>query len=635
MDVHAAPGASIEAAAAQAGHDTLVNLYPYLQSMFDQALAADLRNIAPGPAQAGTAVGAAVAQEILAARAHDGSQLDAVGQQVNYVYGQQPGEWRPDPLHPDATPLTPDWGQVTPFAVQSATQFGAPPPPSLTSQEYADAYEEVKTQGGDGVHTPTNRTAEQTQIGLFWGYDAQPGLCAPIRLYNQIAETLAIQEGNTEITNARFFALINLAMGDASITCWNDKFRYNFWRPVMAIRENDPGTGPTGQGSGNPYLVGQGDATWQPLGAPADNGGGTNFTPPFPSYTSGHATFGGALFGVMRDFFGTDNIQFTVVSDEFNTITVDQNGIPRPLQPRSFDNFSQAAEENGQSRIYLGIHFSFDKVQGIKSGTEIADYVYANYLKPIAHHQQAPASPTGLVGRTLVVSGTPGNDLIAVTPSGSNLVVFRNGQIVGTYPMTAVQYIIIDGGAGSDLIKIDPTIKIDAAIYGGTGNDVLRGGGGTNRIFGGAGNDILMGGPGNNFMFGGDGNDTLMAGTGNSIMVGGDGNDLLIAFGGNNIMIGGNGSDLLIGAGGHNLEIAGSTIYDNNIFALTALMAEWASGVPLAMCVNHLENGGGKNGPYMLIPGQTMFDDQSPDLLLELAAMSWAMADKKDQVYRL
>src|SRR5262249_49058969 len=201
-------------------------------------------------------------------------------------YGQLPGEWRADPLHPNATPLTPDWGLVAPFAIKSATQFGAPLPPSITSKEYADAYEEVKALGGDGVHTPTIRTQDQTDIGIFWGYDAQPGLCAPVRFYNQIAEVISKQEGLTEIQNARFFALINVAMADAAITVWNDKYRYNFWRPVTAIRENDLGTGPSLLGSGNPFLVGQGDPTWQPLGAPADNHNGTNFTPPFPSYTS-------------------------------------------------------------------------------------------------------------------------------------------------------------------------------------------------------------------------------------------------------------------------------------------------------------------------------------------------------------
>jgi hypothetical protein len=150
-------------------------------------------------------------------------------------------------------------------------------------------------------------------------------------------------------------------------------------------------------GSGNPYLVGQGDPNWQPLGAPADNHNGTNFTPPFPSYTSGHAGFGGALFEIMKDFFGKDQIHFTIVSDEFNTITIDQNGQPRPLLPRSFDSFSQAAEENGQSRIYLGIHWQFDKVQGIKTGDGIADYVFAHsMLMRSTPSQTNPNGNTGL-----------------------------------------------------------------------------------------------------------------------------------------------------------------------------------------------------------------------------------------------
>jgi hypothetical protein len=388
-DVKASKGASIDAAAAQAAHDTLAWLYPYLTSMFDQALATDLQKIAPARAKQGAAVGAAVASEIIAARTNDGSQIDAVGQPVNWTYGQQPGQWRPDPQHPNAAPLTPDWGQVKPFGVQSASQFSAPPPPPITSKAYADAYMEVKNYGGDGIHTPTLRTAEQTNIGIFWGYDGTPGLCAPVRLYNQIAETLAVQEHLNEVDQARFFALENLAMADAGITCWNDKFRtnYDLWRPVTAIRENDPGTGPTGLGSGNPYLVGQGDPNWQPLGAPADNGSGTNFTPPFPSYTSGHATFGGALFQMMRDFFGTDKVHFTVKSDEFNTITVDQNGNPRPFMTRTFNRFSDAAEENGQSRIYLGVHFSFDKTNGIASGDHIADYIFKHSLRPV---QQEP-----------------------------------------------------------------------------------------------------------------------------------------------------------------------------------------------------------------------------------------------------
>jgi hypothetical protein len=373
VQVAAPKDASVDAAVAQSAHDTLVSLYPDQQPYFDSELASSLQGIPTGPAVEGVAVGAAVARYVIAARTNDGSQIDAPGQPENYVYRQLPGQWRPDPLHPTAQPLTPDWGQVKPFAVQSVTQFAPPPPPALDSKAYAAAYLEVKALG---AQDSTVRTPEQTDIGFFWGYDAQPGLCAPVRFYNQIAEVLAQQQGNSEVDNARFFALVNIAMADAAITCWDAKYSDDFWRPIAAIRENDPGTGPTGLGSGNPYLVGQGDPTWSPVGAPAHDGG-TDFTPPFPSYTSGHATIGGALFKMMEDYFGKDHIHFTITTDESNTIT------NTPLGPRSYDSFSQAAGENALSRIYLGIHFHFDATNGIRCGDQIADYVFEHTLLPL------------------------------------------------------------------------------------------------------------------------------------------------------------------------------------------------------------------------------------------------------------
>jgi PAP2 superfamily len=376
--VTAAPGASIDAAVAQAAHDTLVAIFPNQQSFFDSELASSLAGIAMTPAVDGVAVGQAVASAILNARANDGSQQDAVGQPVNYTFGQMPGDWRPDPLHPNQIPLTPDWGSVTPFAIASASQFVPPPPPKLTSLAYATAYEEVKALGSANS---TIRTPEQTDIGFFWGYDGQPTVCAPIRLYNQIAEVIAAQTHNGEVANARFFALTNIAMADAGIVSWDTKYLDNFWRPITAIRENDPGTGPSGLGSGNPFLVGQGDPNWAYVGAPAHSGG-TNFTPPFPAYTSGHATIGGALFKMMEDFYGTDKMRFTVTTDEFNTFT------EAAISPRSYTSFSQASGENALSRIYLGIHYHFDAAEGIRSGDQIADYIFQHSLLPL--HGGAP-----------------------------------------------------------------------------------------------------------------------------------------------------------------------------------------------------------------------------------------------------
>ncbi len=373
--------ASLDAAVAQAAHDTAVELYPSQAATFDAALAHDLGRIPDGRAKAeGIAAGKAAAVTCLAARDGDGSELSAPGAPNDYVFGTMPGEWRSDPLHADATPLGPHWGVVKPFAMTSPSQFRAPPPPALDSAEYAAAFDEVKSIGGDGVTTPTTRTLEQTIAGIFWGYDAQPSLCAPVVLYNEIVVQIARARGNSVGENARLLALVNVAMADAGIAAWETKYFYEFWRPVTAIREADAGTGPSGLGDGNAATTG--DPAWSPLGAPADNSANTNFTPPFPAYVSGHATFGGAVFETLRDFYGTDAIAFTFVSDEFNGVTTDQNGTVRPLLPRTFATLSQAEDENGQSRIYLGIHWRFDKDEGIRMGRQIADLVFATLFRP-------------------------------------------------------------------------------------------------------------------------------------------------------------------------------------------------------------------------------------------------------------
>ena len=127
-------------------------------------------------------------------------------------------------------------------------------------------------------------------------------------------------------------------MADAGIAIWESKYYYELWRPVTGIREADPGTGPTGIGDGNPRPAAIRPS--RPLGAPASNLTGPNFTPPFPAYPSGHAGFGGALFQTLRNFYGTDDIPFTFVSDEFNGVTVDNEGNVRPLLPRSFASLS-------------------------------------------------------------------------------------------------------------------------------------------------------------------------------------------------------------------------------------------------------------------------------------------------------
>ncbi len=163
-------------------------------------------------------------------------------------------------------------------------------------------------------------------------------------------------------------------MADAGVASCESKYFHKVWRPVTGIREADEGSGASGLGDGNPDT--RGDPTFSPLGAPASNLTGPNFTPPFPAYPSGHATFGGALFQTLRRFYGRDDIAFSFVSDELNGVTRDNAGNVRPLVTRRFASLSQAEEENGQSRIYLGIHWSFDKTAGIAQGRAVADTVF-------------------------------------------------------------------------------------------------------------------------------------------------------------------------------------------------------------------------------------------------------------------
>ncbi|WP_323142788.1 vanadium-dependent haloperoxidase [Massilia phyllosphaerae] len=266
---------------------------------------------------------------------------------------------------------------MKPFVVPSVVPFRAPPPPPLTSPAYTSAFNEVKQLGGDGVTTPTRRTLEQTRIGIFWGYDDAAWLDSPIRMYNQIALQIVLTRTRDPLEVARDLGLVNVAMADSTIAAWDARYHYRFWRPVHAVREADPGTGPTGKGDGNPDT--RADPNWTPLGAPASNMVGPDYTPPFPTYPSGHAATGGSVFGTLRKLYG-DGVPFTFVSDEWNGITRDNDGWVRPKLPRSYGSFSQAEEEAGQSRIYLGVHFQFDKVQGVLVGRQVADEVFRRGL---------------------------------------------------------------------------------------------------------------------------------------------------------------------------------------------------------------------------------------------------------------
>jgi hypothetical protein len=379
--------ASLDAAISHAAHDTLVSLFPSQAPAFDNFLSEDLARVASKSQKAdGIDLGRRAAAAILALRVGDGSEIAEPQVGIGPGFHETSnlaGHWRQDPISLIPIALGAHWSQCKPFVLQTTDQFRTPPPPDMASAEYAAAYNEVKNVGSDGIFTPTQRTTEQTFAGVFWAYDGTPSLCAPPRLYNQIAVQIADQKrlGTPEL--ARLLALVNVALADTAMAVWDSKFYWDFWRPITGIRESDPGTGPLGAGDGNSATTG--DPTFRPLGAPASNLVGPNFTPPFPAYPSGHAGFGGAMFEMFRRFYGTDKIGFTFVSDEFNGVTKGSDGNVRPYMPRSFSTFSQAEEENGQSRIYLGIHWAFDKTEGIAQGRQVADYVFDRTFRPVRH----------------------------------------------------------------------------------------------------------------------------------------------------------------------------------------------------------------------------------------------------------
>jgi len=324
--------ASREAAASTAAHEALVNLFPTAASSFDALHAAILARIPDGPQKtAGSVWGEFVAEQILAARANDGS--DAIAPPPG---GSGPGVWVPTPPAFLAY-LLPQWGFVAPFGMTSSSQFRPPGPPSLDSQRYASDYNEVKELG---AAVGSTRTDEQTQIALFWADGA--GTETPSGHWNSIAQIIAAAQGNTLEQNARLFALLNIAMADAAICAWDAKYTFDFWRPVTAIAFAEP------------------ELNWMSF----------IVTPPFPDYVSGHSTFSGAAATVLPWFFGTNDLPFTTCSDFL------------PGVSRSFSTCLDAAEEAAMSSIYGGIHFRSASEDGLQAGISIGEWTVAHYLQP-------------------------------------------------------------------------------------------------------------------------------------------------------------------------------------------------------------------------------------------------------------
>jgi hypothetical protein len=374
----AASDSSPDAAVAQAAHDTIVALWPAQKYYFDKLLEADLARLPAGRAKYnGIDLGRRAAAALLALRANDNADNTDLTIGVDYFPSNAPGKWRPDPVSMSPLAIGARWGQVRPFVVPNVTAFRVPPPPALASSTYTASFNQVKSLGADGRSYPTTRTPEQTRIGVYWSYDSTPWIGPPVCMYNEMTVDITQARVKDALDMARMLAMVNVALADTVIATWNDKYYYDVWRPVTAIREADPGTGPTGMGDGNPNT--HAVANWTPYGAQASNLYGPDFTPPFPSYPSGHAGMTGALFQVLRRFFGTDRVSFSFVSEEWNGVTRDNTGYVRPLWSRSYSSFSQAEMEAGFSRIYLGVHWNFDLASQAQ-GEQIANYVFSHGL---------------------------------------------------------------------------------------------------------------------------------------------------------------------------------------------------------------------------------------------------------------
>ncbi len=366
---NAVAGADAAAAAFYAGKQTALSLFT--SSASQTALSHDANAYASkfgytatpraGSAiQVGQTLGLTTAASLLARSVADGS----LAPMNPYNGGQAVGQWRPTPPD-DHTGVTPNWGNVTPFVLTSGSEFRAHPPPAVGSAAYDEAVLQVQCMGGMTAPsaavcgryavTPAQKAANNA-TALFWSNDANgtykpPGqwLQATVGISTSLATPLSL------LQDARMFALVGTAMGDAAVTQWDTKYFYDFWRPVTAI--NDP-TNPN-------YDPG---AVWWPALNSAESDQSLpdlHATPAFPSYASGHSTFGAAVTAVLTDFFDTDSFTFTVASDS-------------SPETRTYTRFSEAMEENGVSRIYGGLHYGFDNSAAIEMGTDVGNTVFAD-----------------------------------------------------------------------------------------------------------------------------------------------------------------------------------------------------------------------------------------------------------------
>jgi hypothetical protein len=326
------------AAAAKAARDVLVARFPAqandIHTLYVNYLVANgIDDDDPG-----ITVGAYVAEKLLASRSCDGSLPVPM---PSFAGSTGIGAWRPTPpansfMHPG-----PYLGQVTPFTLTRSSQFRSDPPPTLESRRYARDYEEVRLYG---AVNGSLRSPEQTALAQFWR-NVLPSLNGAVR-------DLALAKVTNVSDCSRLFALVTMANADATIGVWDDKSHYVFWRPITAIQNGDVDNNPNTQG----------EVTWTPL-VP---------TPPYPDYTSGACGYTAATMQALTDFFGTDNMEFSITTAS-----------PAGQVTRHYKRFSQAVDEVVDARVFLGIHFRFADEAGRDLGQKVAKWIHKSYMRPV------------------------------------------------------------------------------------------------------------------------------------------------------------------------------------------------------------------------------------------------------------
>lgn len=327
--------ASADAAAYAAGYDMLAKLYPDLAVSILAERDAKLGSLAisPGKLARSTALGSGIAATLFDARSTDGSATA----QIPYEFGTEPGDFQS--VAGGAQPVLPGWGLVDPFVLMSGDQFRLGPPPALGSDEFLANYIQVRDLG-----CMTCGTQEQQEIARFWADGAST--ITPPGHWLEIASGVVATQGLSLMEEARAMAIVGTSLADGGISAWDNKYTYNYWRPVTAIQNCTIDIcGIEGDPAWNPYLT----------------------TPNFPSYVSGHSSFSGAAAGALAAAFGTDTFDFCVDPDPLMLLT-----------ERCFSSFSQAAAEAGISRIYGGIHYEFDNSPAIDAGKQVGWWVAAN-----------------------------------------------------------------------------------------------------------------------------------------------------------------------------------------------------------------------------------------------------------------